>query len=125
MIPMILTLIVDTYAWIDYFEGNPSYKEIIEKNTLITPTLVVAEIVRTMLRKGYPSKLIEKQLEIVKGMSLLVDLDYEHAKRGGELAQTHNLHFSDALIYSFADKEHLLLTGDKHFEGKPNVKFVK
>ena len=125
MIQMSLTLVVDTFAWIEYFAGNPAYKDAVEKSTLITPSVVGAEITRAFIRKGIPDKTIQKQLAIIKNMSLVADLEFEHAEAGGKLAETHGLHFSDALIYSFASKDRLFLTGDRHFERLPHVKFIK
>lgn len=122
---MSLTLVVDTYAWIEYFAANPAFKDAIEQNTLITPSSVVAEISRSLYRRGFSEKTVEKQLSIVKGMSLIAELDFDHAAAAGRLAEKHKLHFADALVYSFADDDNLLLTGDKHFSSLPNVKYIK
>ncbi|MEM2180081.1 MAG: PIN domain-containing protein [Nitrososphaeria archaeon] len=43
--------IVDTYAWISYFEGNEKFRTLIEESELQTPSIVIAEISRILKRK--------------------------------------------------------------------------
>lgn len=125
MIRMSPTLIADTYAWVEYFSGNRNFKEDFDSGHILTPTVVIAELVRIFVRKKFPKPLISEKIDLIVKKSTILELDLEHAKKGGEIAETEKLHFSDALIYSYASEESFLLTGDEHFKGKKFVKFVK
>jgi predicted nucleic acid-binding protein len=45
--------------------------------------------------------------------------------KAGFIAEELGLHFSDALIYSFATKERKVVTGDDHFKKFENVEFIE
>ena len=121
------TYIVDTYAWISYFEGKEAFKfkEEIEDNDLETPSIVLAEITRVFRRKGLPWDVYSKTLNYIKRHSLILPLDTDHAIKSGEIAEREGLYLIDAIIYSYVDEDKDLLTGDEHFRGKPNVKLLK
>jgi predicted nucleic acid-binding protein len=75
--------ITDTYAWIAYFEGKPKFKEIIEKNELYTPSIVLAEITRILARKNVPKEKSTRILEFIKERSLILSLDETNAVKAG------------------------------------------
>ncbi|MFH1750246.1 MAG: PIN domain-containing protein [Candidatus Micrarchaeota archaeon] len=118
-------LVVDSFAWMEYFAGNGNYRRLIDEGSLLTPSVVVAEIARTLKRKGLNDPAIDRQLAIIKRRSAILDLDFEHARKAGIIAEEKGLHFADALIYSFASEKELLLTGDRHFEKLEFAKVVK
>jgi len=117
--------VIDTYAWIAYFEGKPKFKEIIEKNELYTPSIVLAEITRILARKNVPKEKSARILEFIEKRSLILSLDETNAVKAGEVAGKEDLHLIDGIVYSHVNEDTPLLTGDKHFKNKPFVNLVE
>jgi len=117
--------IVDTYAWISYFEGKEEFKDAIEENELYTPSIVLAEVSRILTRKKVPKRKSEKILNFIKERSLILSLDETNAVQAGEVAEREGLYLIDGIIYSYVDEKLRLLTGDKHFKDKPFVDFIE
>lgn len=111
--------IVDTYAWISYFEGRKEFQEAIEENELYTPSIVLAEVSRILTRRKLPKEKATQTLEFIKQRSLVLSLDESNAAKAGETADREGLHLIDGIIYSYVDGDTRLLTGDKHFKDKP------
>jgi len=120
------TYIIDTYAWVSYFEGNRRFKAEIEENELLyTPSIVLAELARVMKKKRVPKAKYNSILEFVRKKSLVLPLEEDTAIKAGELAQEEKLYVIDAIIYAHADEDKALLTGDEHFRGKPYVRLIR
>jgi len=117
--------IVDTYAWIAYFEGRKRFKEAIEENELYTPSIVLAEISRILKRKRVPRDKRMKILEFIKERSLILSLDENNAVKAGETAEKEELYLIDGIIYSYVDEHTYLLTGDRHFKNKSFVILIE
>lgn len=117
--------IVDTYAWISYFEGKEAYKNAIEENELYTPSIVLAEVSRILTRKKVPRRKSAGILNFIKERSLILSLDETNAVQAGEVAEREGLYLIDGIIYSYVDEKLRLLTGDKHFKDKPLVDFIE
>jgi len=117
--------ITDTYAWIAYFEGKPKFREVMEKNELYTPSIVLAEIARILARKNMPKEKSERILEFIKERSLILPLDETNAIKAGEIAEKEDLHLIDGIVYSHVDEHTPLLTGDRHFKNKPFVNLIE
>ncbi|KPV61715.1 MAG: tRNA(fMet)-specific endonuclease VapC [Candidatus Bathyarchaeota archaeon BA2] len=117
--------IVDTYAWVSYFEGKKEFKEAIEENELYTPSIVLAEFSRILVRKRIPQDKRSKTLGFVRKRSLILSLDETNAVKAGEIAEKEGLHLIDGIIYSYVDEDVWLLTGDKHFMNKPFVNLIE
>jgi len=117
--------IVDTYAWISYFEGKKEFKEPIEENELYTPSIVLAEVSRILRRKKVPKTRSTRILKFIKERSLILSLDETNAIEAGEIAEKEGLYLIDGIIYSYVDEHTRLLTGDKHFKGKPFVDLIE
>jgi predicted nucleic acid-binding protein len=118
------TYIVDTYAWVSYFEGKKKFKEEIENNELYTPSIVLAEISRILKKKGVPKEKGTKILAFIKEHSLILSLDEANAVEAGETAEKEGLYLIDGIIYSYVDERAHLLTGDKHFRNKLFVNLI-
>jgi predicted nucleic acid-binding protein len=117
--------IADTYAWIAYL-NKKRFQQIIEGEIIETPTIVIAELVRTLKRKKVDDKSVEKILEFVSRRGLILPLDFATARKGGEAAEREGLSLIDAIIYSYVSDDNCrLLTGDEHLRGRPNVIFEK
>lgn len=117
--------IVDTYAWVSYFEGKKEFKRAIEENELYTPSIVLAEFSRILVRKHVPQDKRTKILGFVRKRSLILSLDETNAVEAGEIAEKEGLHLIDGIIYSYVDEDVWLLTGDKHFMNKPFVNLIE
>lgn len=119
--------LLDSFAWLEYFGGNELYAPFIEKLDGGLPFTVITsitEVARSLLRKGFSKKDISKAVEFMYSKSMILQLDRETAVSAAFIAEERKLHFSDALIYSFASGKRRLVTGDRHFEGFENVEFV-
>ena len=119
------TYIVDTYAWISYFEGKEEFKSVIEENELYTPSIVLAEISRILARKSVPKEKSTKILGFIKKRSLILSLDETNAIEAGKIAEKENFYLIDGIIYSYVNENMRLLTGDKHFKNKSFVDFIE
>ncbi len=117
--------IADTYAWIAYL-NKKRFQQIMEGEIIETPTIVIAELARTLKRKKVDDKSVDKILEFVSRRGLILPLDFATARKGGETAEREGLSLIDAIIYSYVSDDNCrLLTGDEHLRGKPNVIFEK
>jgi len=119
------TYIVDTYAWIAYFDKGGKIKEVIEKNYLETPSIVLAELSRVLARRKTNEALAQKTIDFVLKRSVILPLVAQNAVRAGKVAEKEGLNLADAIIYSYVTEGKTLLSGDEHFRGKPNVEFLK
>ncbi|MBS3057547.1 MAG: PIN domain-containing protein [Candidatus Diapherotrites archaeon] len=118
------TYIVDTYAWIAYFEGNKKFLSEIEQNILETPSIVLAELSKVLLVKKFDGKKMAEILDYVTESSIILELGKEQAISAGQISAGEGLSLVDGIIYSYAAKDRQLLTGDKHFEKKPNANYI-
>ncbi|MEK6973342.1 MAG: PIN domain-containing protein [archaeon] len=117
--------IADTYAWIAYF-NKKKFKGIIEKEIVDTPTVVIAELMRTLVKKNVSTKVIENIMAYVSSKGLILPLTIEEAKKSGIIAQKESLPLFDAIVYSYVvEEKDRLLTGDEHFKNKKQVIFEK
>ena len=117
--------VADTYAWIAYFNKR-KFQQIIENEIIETPSIVIAEITRTLKRKGIDDKTINKTLGFVSSRGLILQLDFETAKKGGQVADREDLSLTDGIVYAYIiDNTYRLITGDEHFKNKKYVIFEK
>ena len=126
-------LVIDTYAWIEFFIGSKKGEMVKEyllgENEVYTPSIVLAEIARKYLRENVTEKIVKKRLELIAKISIIIDIDeklsletgkaylelVKHAKNTG-LRQKPSL--VDAIILATAKKlQAKIITGDKHFKG--------
>lgn len=119
--------LLDSYAWLEYFHGNSKYIEYIEGNAQylpITVTISLTEVIRSLIKRKKTREQILDSIEFISAKSVILPIGKEESIKAGFIAEELGLHFSDALIYSFANKDRQLVTGDPHFRNKPNVLFV-
>ena len=116
--------VIDSYAWIEYFEGSyigEEVKEIVEnsENEIITNILNVSELSNYFERKNLD---FENSYKILISISKIYKFETKFAKEAGTLcAKIRKKIPSFGLIDSFvlltartADAK--ILTGDKHFK---------
>ncbi|MEM2995296.1 MAG: type II toxin-antitoxin system VapC family toxin [Candidatus Bathyarchaeia archaeon] len=130
--------VVDAYAWIEYFRGSKSgevAKKYIESGGSATPTIVVSEISRKLLREielgneTHEGRL--KRLEFIRAASQIVDLDFEIAAEAGEIdldmkKKVKDWGLADSIILCTArTAKGKVVTGDEHFRGLEETIFIK
>lgn len=130
--------IIDTYAWIEYFKASEMgkvAKQYIEKEKTFTPTIVVAEISRKLLKDialgVETSEGRMQRLEFIRSISRIVDLDFETAIKAGEINerlknQAIGWGLADSIILCVAESlDGKVVTGDEHFRKIKDVVFIK
>jgi predicted nucleic acid-binding protein len=130
--------IIDTYAWIEYFKASEMgevAKQYIEKEQTVTPTIVVAEISRKLLKdialgNETPEGRLQR-LEFIRSTSRIADLDFETAVEAGEIneklkKQAIGWGLADSIILCIAKSlDGKVVTGDEHFRKLKDVVFIK
>ena len=131
-----MRIVVDSYAWIEFFLGSPKgnkVKETIETATNVyTPDAVLAELSRKYLREGVSEKLTRERLRTVHEASLIVhitpDIAIHAAKAYFELVEKAKHErlglpslFDGIILGTTRAKEAKVLTGDAHFRNLPET----
>lgn len=119
--------IVDSVGWLEYFKNGPladSYKvHIINVDDLITPTIVLCEVVRHILREVGNHAAWEAAGQMQK--TTIVTLDHTLACSAAEIGLQHKLPQADSIIYATAlAHDAIIVTSDAHFEGLPKVEYI-
>ena len=124
--------VLDTYAWIEYFEGTSQghfVKELVESKRdqyLFTPAIVLAELADALV-KGKLSLPGEDLLYFVKQTTTLIPLSEDIAYLAGTLKRQIRKKHSDfglidALVLATAHVGRAqLVTGDPHLVGERGV----
>ena len=124
-----MTVLIDSWAWIEYFRGSKAGEKIrryIEgREKAIISAINIAEVYRWIL-SFYDEKVAEEKVDIMKERCFVIPVDEEIAIMAAKIKHREKLGLGDALIYATAKKESaMLLTGDSDFEGKEDVIFVR
>ncbi len=120
--------VVDTSIWVEWLIGS-SLKHTIasefpEASQCIVPTLVQVELGSWLTREVGETE--ADQVIAYTQSCLVVTLDTKIALQSSELQGQYQLATADAIVYATAlayDAD--LLTCDAHFEGLPNVIYIK
>ena len=118
-------LVVDSWAWMEYFEGSSVGKRIRDKiiderNEIFTHVVSIAEIISKVRRR---EKDVDTAWKAITTLSRIINLDEIDSKETGLLhaiIKSHNPNFglADAFVLSAARKlEAKVLTGDPDFKG--------
>lgn len=117
--------LADTYALIELLGGNINYKPYME-HILITTKFNLIELYYHFLH-DYNKQIADKYLGLYS--KFVVPITYSCIKTGMEFKLNHKkekLSYVDCIGYSLALELGIkFLTGDKKFEDKYNVEFVK
>ena len=123
------TYVIDTYVWYEYFTGSDigvRIKDFIEKGNLITPSIVVAEIVNKFSREGKP---YAEFVQFLKLRSEIVPVDSDVAEEAGNLRtrfSKNKISMADAIIMAVAKIRNLkIVSGDEYFRNLKNVIMIK
>ena len=135
-----MKIIIDSWAWIEYFSGSKHgqiVKEYINKNSIITPNIVLLEIASKYIREGFKEREILKRLLFIIKKSDIIDFDYEIAVEAAKCMLELRKHakkmnikkkpgIADGLILALAKRLNgKILTGDDHFKNLPETIFIK
>ena len=122
------SIVIDTYAWIEYFKGSSEgleAKKFIEgEAVLFTPSIVIAELSDKYRREGIKEWEIRNRFIKLKTKILL--LDERIADKAGELKQElkkqyKDVGLADAIVFAHSlDVSARILTGDKHLRELEN-----
>ncbi|MHB1229420.1 MAG: PIN domain-containing protein [Halothiobacillus sp.] len=120
--------VVDTSAWIEWLIDSPTGRSlsgyIPEKSQLIVPTMIQLELTKWLCRE-----LGEDQADQMLAFTekcLVIDLTTPIALLAVALHREFRLATADAVVYATAQIQGAeLLTCDAHFEGLPQVIFLK
>ena len=127
-----MKVIVDSYAWIEYFEGSKKgllVKEIIENenNEVFCSVLTVSEIVSKCERAGKDSR---QYFEAMQSLSRILKIDEKAAIEAGKKhaairKNVKNFGLADAFVLVQGEKEKAkILSGDQHFKKMKNAIFI-
>ncbi|MBI2598188.1 MAG: PIN domain-containing protein [Candidatus Diapherotrites archaeon] len=117
-------MLLDTYAWIELFNGTIKgfkVKEIIAGNQCFTSAISIAEL-SEWIEKNKLNR--EHIFHVVKNLSTIIEVNQEQLETAGVLKIEKRKAFKDfglidAIILATAKQYGLpILTGDKHFEGE-------
>ena len=116
----------DSYALIEFIGGNKGYEGYFTgENDIITTKLNLLELYYFLISRYSEEKAEEY---FASFLPKVVELEDEHLKDGGKFRFTHkkqNILYIDAIGYELACSMKIkFLTGDKEFEGMPNVEFI-
>lgn len=120
-----ITYIVDSYSWMDYFDGNSAGKEVkkyIENSSfnIVTNILCIAEIMSAIKRKKGN---FEEAYKSIVAFSKVYSFDHKFSMESGLLhaeikEKVKNFGLIDAFVLNTARKLNAkIITGDKHFKG--------
>jgi len=120
--------VIDSYAWIEYFRGSKEgamAKKYIEERRSATPTVVLAEISRKLLKEIEEGRESEEgrkaKLRFIKSSTLMINLSAEIAELAGELdverkKKVRGWGLADSIILATARLARAkVVTGDRHF----------
>lgn len=125
-------IVVDTYAWIEYFRGTVKGEAVkrylLSARGVYTPSIVLAEIARKYLREGFSRDAVSEKLKVIANISTIIPIDTELALEAGEaylellehsrkqkLKQKPSL--NDAIVLATARRmKAKVVTGDQHFK---------
>jgi len=130
--------VIDAYAWIEYFRASKhgeAAKRYIEGGEAATPTIVVAEVSRKLLKEIEAGNETRegrmKRLEFIRAATQIVELNFEIAKEAGEVdaemkRRMKGWGLADSIILCTARTVNgKVVTGDEHFRGLKETIYIK
>lgn len=123
--------VIDSYAWIEYFRGTESGRRArrsVESETAATSALSLAEMKEKYLREKWQT--FEEDIAFITSKTSVANVDRETALLASALnyerkAKVKNWGMADSIILATARVVSAkVVTGDRHFEGLPEVIIV-
>jgi len=126
-------MLIDSFAWIEYFMGTDKgieVKKIVDDTTIAyTSPIIIAEIYSKSIRTDGIEK-AEERKDFILHRCVFVPADEEIALEAGKIhaqmkKKVRDFGLADAFILATANKKNTrILTGDPHFKGIENVEFL-
>ncbi len=122
-------LVIDSWAWIEYFKGSVSggkAKEYIESGReVLVSAINISEIYRFLLRWCKTSDEIEKYISFVLKAAFVISLDTNIAIKAAKIKHGKKFGLADAIVLATA-REHggVVVSGDDDFENEADVIFI-
>ncbi|MFB6115370.1 MAG: PIN domain-containing protein [Candidatus Nanohalobium sp.] len=126
-------VVLDTYAWIEYFRGTEQGEEVreyIEEDyELLLPSIVVAELHDKYTRNSMEGRW-DNRKNFLKLQAETQKLNFETAEKGAELKwelrkEYDDVGLADAVILAHAVQSGAkLVTGDKHLTHRDEVEDI-
>jgi predicted nucleic acid-binding protein len=129
-----MTVLVDSWAWIEYFKGSTAgekVKELLEKShdKVIVSAVNIEEVYNSFLRDYSPPNnehYAEASRKAMKQRSYVYDIDEVIAVDSAKIKHEKKWGLGDSIIYATAKREGAkVLTGDPHFKGLKDVIFLE
>ena len=122
-----MAVLIDSWAWIEYFKGTSAgnkAKEIIESgDKLLLSTINVSEIYIFLL-KNKPEE-SDKLINFVLNSSFVMLLDSKLAISTAKIKQSKKIGLADAIVIATAEENKAtILTGDDDFKNMENVIYL-
>ncbi len=134
------TIVVDSYAWIEYFLGSDKGKTVLEElrraELTITPSVVLAELAHKYFREGMDADSVGERVNFIRSVSIIRELDdsvilglkeaysvlLDNARRQGVRGKPA---LNDAIVLSTSlIVDGFVITGDRHFKGLDRVIWI-
>ncbi len=117
-------VVVDTSAWMAHFQGRTEVISVLEKELRLTPAIVLAELARALKNQGKSDETIQEVISSIKRQSTILPLDESNAALAGVLSVKNHFDFVDGLVYSYASKDHKVVSIDSDFKNKPFAIYI-
>lgn len=131
-------IVLDSYAWIEYFLGSDAgkvVKGILDAEEATTPSIVLAEIARKYLRERIEEKNVLERLLFITANSAIAeinaDIGVSAAKAYSELLEKtrreklNKPSLADGIILATGRcLRAKILTGDEHFKGLDEAVYI-
>lgn len=129
---------IDTYAWVEYFTGGragDNAKKYIDEEETITPTMVVLELRRILLKRIWEGRETEKgakeKMDYVRSKSTIFDLSYDSSMSAASIdlemkKKVPGWGAADSIVLEAARRlTAKVVTGDEHFRGLADAVLIK
>lgn len=124
--------LLDTFAWIEYFEGSISGKKVEAlisdpANRIFTCSAMLAEVISKVERGGKDSSVA---FEAIERLSQIIPVDTNIGRSAGSLHAAYRKKMKgfglmDAFLLATGESlKATIVTGDEHFKKMENVEFL-
>lgn len=120
--------VVDTSAWIERLIDSATGRKVVHqfpaREECVVPTIVQLELAKWLAREADEQK--ADQIIAFTRRCVVVPLDTAIALRASDLCREHRLATADAIVYATTlECDADLVTCDAHFDGLPDVIFIR
>lgn len=117
--------LLDTWVWIEYFRGNPKFKNLFRgEDHYITSVITLTEVVRYCVRNRKEDQ-IPAIIGDIRAKSYVYPLLNAIAESAGRYYKREIEGIADSIILATARAEGCrIITGDPHFKDLPDCTFI-